>query len=123
MFYILGADHAQYGPATVEEVRQWIRDGRADGQTMGKMEGGEWTPLAHFPEFADLTKKGGLPPRVANSTTVAGSPENPDFEIGWCFSQASALMGNHFAFLLAVTAVIWFLDELMNMIPLVGTFA
>jgi TM2 domain-containing membrane protein YozV len=53
MYKIIGADGREYGPVTVEQVHQWIREGRANGQTKVQPEGGtEWKTLAEIPEFA-----------------------------------------------------------------------
>jgi hypothetical protein len=55
MFKIIGADQKEYGPISVEQIRQWIRDGRLNAQTPAQREGGaEWQQLSTFAEFADL---------------------------------------------------------------------
>lgn len=51
MYWIIGGDDKEYGPVTEEEVRRWIREGRADEGTLARVEGGAWKPLATFPEF------------------------------------------------------------------------
>src|SRR6266478_5714110 len=54
MYAIIGADGRPYGPATAEQIREWIASGRANGQTMAQVEGAaESKPLSAFPEFAD----------------------------------------------------------------------
>jgi len=57
MYKIIGADQKEYGPVTADEVRKWLAEGRANGQTLVQTEGGPWKPLASYPEFA-----AGLPP-------------------------------------------------------------
>jgi hypothetical protein len=53
MYKIQGADQKEYGPASVEQVRQWIAEGRLAANSQVQAEGsGEWKPLAGFPEFA-----------------------------------------------------------------------
>jgi hypothetical protein len=52
MFKIVGADQKEYGPVTEEQVRQWISEGRANGQTIARLGDGPWKPLSTFPEFA-----------------------------------------------------------------------
>lgn len=55
MFKIIGADQKEYGPISVEQIRQWIRDGRLNAQTPAQREGGtDWQQLSMFAEFADL---------------------------------------------------------------------
>jgi|SRR6185369_12611572 len=52
MYHLIGADQKEYGPVAVEEIRAWIKEGRANGQTLARLEGGPWKPLSTFPEFA-----------------------------------------------------------------------
>jgi hypothetical protein len=54
MYRIIGADGKSYGPITVEQLRQWINEGRANAQTQTFGEGTtEWKPLGMLPEFAN----------------------------------------------------------------------
>ena len=70
MFKIIGADGRQYGPASVEQVRQWMAEGRVNGQTVAWREGGaNWLPLGAFPEFASPA----APPLGAAVTLPIGS--------------------------------------------------
>jgi hypothetical protein len=52
MFKIIGADQKEYGPVSADELRQWIAEGRANGQSLVQADGGAWKPLSAFPEFA-----------------------------------------------------------------------
>jgi hypothetical protein len=53
MYRIIGADGKAYGPITVEQLKQWIHEGRANAQTQTFVEGAtEWKPLGTLPEFA-----------------------------------------------------------------------
>ena len=57
MYKIIGADQKQYGPVSADEVRQWIAEGRANGQTLIQAEGqADWRPLSSFPEFANVAQ-------------------------------------------------------------------
>lgn len=52
MYTIIGGDGREYGPATAEQIRQWIAGGRAGLETKAKAAGGEeWKPLSEFPEI------------------------------------------------------------------------
>jgi hypothetical protein len=51
MYILIGADQKEYGPVAADEVRAWISEGRANGQTLARFEGGPWKPLSTFPEF------------------------------------------------------------------------
>ena len=52
MYNLIGADQKEYGPVSADEVRVWIAEGRANGQTLARFESGPWKPLSTFPEFA-----------------------------------------------------------------------
>ena len=53
MYRIIGADGAEYGPVSVEQLRKWITDGRVNRQTSVKSEADkDWRPLNSIPELA-----------------------------------------------------------------------
>lgn len=55
MFKIMGGDGREYGPVSDSVIRQWVGEGRANGQSRVAAMGSEqWKTLAEFPEFADL---------------------------------------------------------------------
>jgi hypothetical protein len=64
MYNLIGADQKEYGPVAAEEVRAWIAEGRANGQTLARFEGGPWKPLSTFPEFAVTLGAAPQPPPV-----------------------------------------------------------
>jgi prepilin-type processing-associated H-X9-DG protein len=67
MYKIIGADQREYGPVTVEQIREWIAEGRVNRQTRVQAEGrGEWRPLTEFPELV-----GSL------TGTITGAPVPP----------------------------------------------
>jgi hypothetical protein len=76
MFTIIGGDQQEYGPITPEQLKQWIAEGRANGQTMVQMEGTQgWRPLSTFPELAAfLVSTATLPPPVSPSSDSASDP-------------------------------------------------
>jgi hypothetical protein len=54
-YKIIGADQKEYGPVGVDEIRAWIQEGRANGQSLVRLDGGtDWQPLGTFPELAAL---------------------------------------------------------------------
>jgi hypothetical protein len=63
MYKIIGADQKEYGPASADQLRQWLADGRVTGQTQLQAEGSsDWKPLSEFHEFdAALAAKAGTP--------------------------------------------------------------
>jgi len=69
MYRIFGSDGKEYGPIPGEQVRQWIREGRAGGATLARLEGNtEWKALHSLPEFADV-----FPAPVLTSGGATGS--------------------------------------------------
>ena len=68
MYKIIGADQKEYGPVSIEQLRQWVTEGRANGQTLVRAEGQQaWQPLSSLPEFAGLVPPaqpafGAIPP-------------------------------------------------------------
>jgi len=72
---IIGQDGRDYGPATTEQVRQWIAEGRVDSQTLLLKEGStEWTRVGPQPEFAGCFAAAVGPPRGSktNANALAG---------------------------------------------------
>ncbi|HTS16346.1 MAG TPA: GYF domain-containing protein [Verrucomicrobiae bacterium] len=53
MYKIIGADGKEYGPATVDQIRQWMSSGSVNLDTRTQAEGTTgWKPLREFPELA-----------------------------------------------------------------------
>lgn len=70
MYKIIGGDGREYGPVSAEQIRQWVRESRANADTRACAEGTtEWRPLRDFPEFADL-----WPPLPSLEVPGPGSP-------------------------------------------------
>ncbi len=74
MYKIVGADQKEYGPVTEEQLRQWIAEGRANAQTIARMDDGPWKPLSTFPEFASALSTGSPPPSPAASVPASEPP-------------------------------------------------
>jgi uncharacterized RDD family membrane protein YckC len=51
-YKIIGGDGVEYGPATLEELRGWIRDGRVAGMTkVWRSDLAAWSPAARYAEL------------------------------------------------------------------------
>jgi len=103
-YMVMGADHHEYGPATAEHVREWIQQGRADGDSLVQVEGTkQWKPLRSLPEFADLTRTISPPPPPSPPTQAVDGPRphylaTPGFVMGvlacfFCGSSVFAILG------------------------------
>jgi len=107
MYKIIGTDGKVYGPVTAEQLRQWINEGRANGQTQVQPEGAtDWKPLSVLPEFADLlgATPSGVPPAIAppaatvNPDALAAEilARGYDIDIGSCISRGWELLKSDF---------------------------
>jgi hypothetical protein len=67
MYKIVAADQKEYGPVSADQIRKWISEGRANGQTLTRFEDGPWKPLSTFPEFADALPISAPPPLSSSS--------------------------------------------------------
>lgn len=123
MFKIIGGDGKQYGPVTVDQVREWITSGRANGQTMAQRDGeADWKRLAQFPEFAEAFGAGANvpPPEPApagaplfpESTTSADQvtrdalARSVEINVGHCFGRAWVLLKSDFWPIVGISALI-----------------
>ena len=83
MYKILGADQQEYGPASADQIRQWIAEGRVTGQTQVQAEGSsEWRSLSALNEFAAAlaaraAAPGARPPAGLTSTPPVILPNRP----------------------------------------------
>jgi hypothetical protein len=67
MYKMQGVDGKEYGPISADQLRQWVVEGRANGQTRVLPEGAtEWKPLSEIPELAQA-----LPATPATAQPVA----------------------------------------------------
>jgi hypothetical protein len=67
-YKIIGGNGIEYGPVTADQIRQWIAEGRASGQTLAQPEGTPgWKPISAFPEFAGVSSV--VPPALGATTT------------------------------------------------------
>jgi hypothetical protein len=99
-YKVIGGDQKEYGPASAEELRQWLTAGRLNAQSLVQAEGSsEWKPLASFPEFADLFA--GAQPLVGSATVGTLSPDeilarDYDLDIGGCITRSWQVLREHF---------------------------
>lgn len=104
MYKIIGADGNQYGPVTLLELQGWIRERRANGDTLAQGPGlTDWKPLREFPEFAQVLQEMSSPmgaQTAAAATVVSATPAVNPAEmvagpaIGLMVVGALVVMGN-----------------------------
>jgi hypothetical protein len=128
MYRVLGGDRKEYGPVSLEEVRQWLAEGRLNGQSLVKPEGtADWRPLVTFPELTQTT----TPPATTPPVIAVGQAQRSDYlasqilsgepqlDVGRCLARSAALLRDNFGLLATATALVW-LISLSAFIPLLG---
>lgn len=69
-YSIVGGDGNEYGPVSADEIRSWIKQGRANAQTMASKGDGGKMSLGSYPEFSDLLSGAARPAPVTPSQSV-----------------------------------------------------
>jgi len=113
MYRIIGADQKEYGPISAEQLRAWIAEGRANGQTSVWAEGAtDWKPLVAYPEFADSLGAApvGATPAAAGGTMVV-PPEvvlgrDYSLDIGSCITRSWELVKRHLGPIIGITFLV-----------------
>jgi hypothetical protein len=76
MYKVLGGDGREYGPASAEEVRQWLAQGRLHHQSLVQcLPEAAWRPLHTFPELTPpppALSAAAARPRPANNLALWG---------------------------------------------------
>src|SRR5580765_6740013 len=68
MYKIIGIDGKEYGPVNLDQMRQWLAQGRINSQTRIKAEdASEWRTASEVPEIAALFA-------VSKGTTTPAMP-------------------------------------------------
>jgi len=71
-YRIVGADGKVYGPVGLDQIRQWLAEGRVESRTPIHVEGAAaWTSLGLLPEFG--TPLAGAPPAIGAVTAAPAS--------------------------------------------------
>jgi hypothetical protein len=66
IYKIIGEDGKEYGPATPEQIRQWIAEGRVEHRTPIFVDGAkDWNFVGLLPEFANCFAASAAPPTIA----------------------------------------------------------
>ena len=107
MYRILGSDQKEYGPVSLEAVKQWIAERRANARSLARAEGGaDWKPLAEFPELSEALAAAARPPTLSTQPAHTGAGAVMPAEhsalaiaslvlglLGFCSAGLSALVG------------------------------
>jgi len=111
LYKIIGGDGKEYGPISADQLRQWVAENRANGQTQIRLEGEmEWKPLSAFAEFADCLAQKQF---AAQTPSISAAPApvadliatDYTLDIGECVSAGWALIQNKFGLVVGGAAV------------------
>lgn len=142
MYKIIGGDQKEYGPVSVEQVLEWVREGRANGGTLVQSEeSDEWRPLSEYPEFAaavsppaaSTAPPGGSFSSVLQTRTQTQGQPSPwgrrepevyyDFSILDCYSRSWSLFKTNWSLFVTSTLLVLILGLGLGLIPIIGVFA
>jgi len=119
MYSIIGGDSKTYGPVTADEVRRWIREGRADERTKIKEEGkGEWGELGSFQEF--YPSQPTVPPKISERRPVGILTGFGGIHVGDCLRRSWHVYRQEPWKITGVIGIVFFGQFLLNSIPLAG---
>ena len=132
MYKIIGGDGKEYGPATAEEIRRWIVEGRLNGQSLVQsVEVGGWKPLATFGEFAgalalqtvQLPSPGpalALTPGNDEAWQAQVLARPAQLRIGHCLASSGELLMSNFGLLAGASLLTGVILLVCELTPLVG---
>jgi hypothetical protein len=83
VYKIIGADGKEYGPISLEVLRQWMAEGRANGETRVLPEGStEWKTIAELPELKSVVATISAPPGSAPvPISLPARPRNNSYAV------------------------------------------
>jgi hypothetical protein len=122
-YFMIGGDKREYGPFEAEQIRQFLRENRANGETLLRLEGEtDWKPLRAFTE---LQVEGGPPPIPNWATTQSTRLEARDttISVGHSFARAWHLVSDHFGAVFGATFLVWLAFTASMYAPCFGMLA
>jgi hypothetical protein len=124
-YFMIGGDKREYGPVDAELIRQWLREGRANGDTLARLENEtELRPLRTFPEFFAASGPV-LPPPLPAGAAAGEKPLEMNFDtpisVRHAFGRAWHLVSEHFVEILGACMLVWMALTAMLFVPGVGS--
>src|SRR5512137_441108 len=125
MYKIIGADGKEYGPISADQLRQWITEGRANGQTRVLADGTtEWKTLSELPQFAAALGARVTPPTqppvvgAVDAEALAREILARDYrlQIGSCVSRSWALVMRHFWLIVGASFVLSLIEGAVGLL-------
>jgi uncharacterized membrane protein len=120
-YFVVAADGKEYGPADLETLRQWVREGRVVHGTHIKKTGGGVAYAGKMPELIDL-----FPPRDINASAPGQAPPPQplpsavalpaEFRVWEFIGRAWDVMKPHWI----VLAAMFFIQVAISAVPYLG---
>ena len=133
MYRIIGADGKEYGPATADQVREWIAEGRANTQTRIQIEGSPgWRPMSELPEFeaalaAQRLPGAPFPPKTAATEAEALAAQiiarDYHVDIGDCIARSWSLVTGNFWPVVGTSLLVILIQAALGAVPFLGAIA
>src|SRR5262245_4604771 len=105
MYKVIGSDGKEYGPVGVDQIREWLAQGRLNANSRVLAEGTtEWKALSDFPELRNLgggSAAGGVSPESQVRGPAIGLIVTA--ALG-CLVQVLSIFGNLFGLVQGVQA-------------------
>jgi hypothetical protein len=131
MYKIIGGDKKEYGPVTADQMRQWIAEGRVNGQTLAQVAGSpDWKPVGSMVEFAEaLSAKGAAMPPVFSAWSGESAAweqylqRDYSLDVFGCVGRSWKLLQNNFGLVVGGSAIfilIRFGVMILGAIPFLG---
>jgi len=136
MFTIIGGDGKEYGPVTLQQVKNWIADGRANLDTKAKRIGDEeWQKLGDFPEINTPASVQDPPAEpITPDPYDSNGPLNVDpkayaddliaragpLDISGCFQRGWDLLKTNFWPLVGAFAITFLIMILLSLVPFIS---
>ena len=127
MFKCIGADGREYGPVSREQLRQWIREGRANARSRVRPDDApDWVTLGELEGFEDVLGRRPevVPPPSAHSPLAEDVlTRDVELDLGRCFGQGLDLLRNQFGLVFGAAGlylVIQLAISGLGSLPLIG---
>ena len=132
MYYVIAADGKMHGPLTVDDVHQWLAEGRAGKYSRVRREGEtEWralhaipelmpAPPAHAPEGATTVAMDAPVLQKADAIAATYLARGVTIDAARCVSRGWTLVRGQFALLGTAAAIVWTIIIALTFVPRVG---
>jgi hypothetical protein len=121
MYHVIGGDKQEYGPSSAEEVREWIEQGRLNGESLAREEFSQkWLRLAEFSEFEEALAQQAALYKSAPPVQTAEVAQPRVLNVSDCLSRGWQLWMNNFALFFAGSFMVWTISMALQFLPLLA---